>query len=289
MKRIILFVLTNLLITTTIVFLAGILGIQPYLTSHGINLLNLALFSLFFGFMGSFISLLLSKTMAKFSMGVKIISENEGELEKTILQLVRKQSERLQMKMPEVGIFQSPEINAFATGSSKNNSLVAISTGLLQKMNIHQLNAVIGHEMTHIANGDMITMTLLQGLLNTFTLFFSKIVSFLIVNFLSKDQKVSWILDFVLQIALQMVFGALAMIVLSWYSRRREFEADKGGALLAGKQNMIFALQTIGQSHETSHLDPSLQAFGINSGKMLNLFSTHPPIEARIRALQLYS
>jgi heat shock protein HtpX len=287
MKRITLFFLTNILITAMVVFLSEIFGFQQYLNTHGINILGLALFSILFGFTGSFISLLLSKSMAKISMGVHVISDQDGTSERAILQIVRKQADRLNMKMPEVGIFQSPEINAFATGASKNNSLVAISTGLLQKMNMQQLDAVIGHEMTHISNGDMITMTLLQGLLNTFTLFFSKIVSFIIVNFLARDQKISWLLDFILQIALQMVFGVLAMIVLTWYSRQREFAADKGGAFLSGKQNMIAALQTIGHSHEPSHLDPSLQAFGIHSGKMLNLFSTHPSIEARIRALQV--
>lgn len=269
-----------------VIFVSSLLGLDQYMNSHGINIVGLALFSILFGFTGSFISLLLSKNMAKWTMGVRVVSDQDGSLERTVLQIVRKQADRLNMKMPEVGIFQSPEINAFATGASKNNSLVAISSGLIQKMNLQELDAVIGHEMTHISNGDMVTMTLLQGLLNTFTLFFSKIVSFMIINFLARDQKISWFLDFALQMVLQMIFGVLAMIVLTWYSRQREFAADKGGAFLSGKNNMIAALQRIGQSHETSQLDPSLQAFGINSGKMLSIFSTHPSIQDRIQALQ---
>ena len=286
MKRIFLFVLTNLAVVVVLGLVASLLGVNRYLTANGLNLGQLLGFSLIMGFGGAIISLLLSKPIAKWSAGVQIIEQPRNADEAWIVETVRKFADQAGIGMPEVGVFQG-EPNAFATGAFKNNALVAVSTGLLQGMTREEVEAVIGHEVAHVANGDMVTMTLIQGVMNTFVVFLSRVIGYLVDGFLSKGENRSGpgIGYFVTTIVLDILLGFLAAIIVAWFSRHREFRADRGSAQLMGrKQPMINALARLG-GMVPGELPKSIQAFGITSG-VGKLFSTHPPIEERIAALQ---
>jgi heat shock protein HtpX len=287
MKRIILFVLTNVLVVAVLGIVASLLGVNHYLTRSGLNLGSLLGFALVMGFGGAIISLLISKPMAKWTSGVQVISQPSNQDEAWIVETVRKLSEKAGIGMPEVGIFEGAP-NAFATGAFKNSALVAVSTGLLQGMTHEEIEAVIGHEIAHVANGDMITMTLIQGVMNTFVVFLSRVIGFAVDSFLRKgDDRDSGpgIGYYISTIVLDIVLGFAAAIVVAWFSRQREFRADAGSAELLGrKQPMINALARLG-GLPTGELPKSVAAFGINGG-IGQLFSTHPPIEERIAALQ---
>lgn len=286
MKRVFLFVLTNLAVVVVLGIAASLLGVNRYLTANGLNLTSLLIFAALMGFGGAFISLLISKPMAKWTSGVQVITGNEGPDEAWIVGTVRKFADQAGIGMPEVGVFQG-EPNAFATGAFKNSALVAVSTGLLQGMNREEVEAVIGHEVAHIANGDMVTMTLIQGVMNTFVVFLSRVVGYLVDSWLSRGEQRSGpgIGYFVTTIVLDILFGFLAAIIVAWFSRQREFRADAGAAQLMGrKQPMINALARLG-GMVPGELPKGLQTAGITSG-VGKLFSTHPPIEERIARLQ---
>ena len=287
MKRIILFVLTNVLVVAVLGIVASLLGVNRYLTPNGLNLGSLLGFALIMGFGGAIISLLISKPMAKWTSGVRIINEPQNADEAWIVNTVKKLADKAGIGMPEVGIFEG-DPNAFATGAFKNSSLVAVSTGLLQGMTHDEIEAVIGHEIAHVANGDMVTMTLIQGVMNTFVVFLSRVIGYAVDSFLRKgDDRSSGpgIGYMITTIVLDIVLGFAAAIVVAWFSRHREFRADAGAAQLLGrKQPMINALARLGGMHP-GDLPKSVAAFGI-AGGMGKLFSTHPPIEERIAALQ---
>ncbi len=286
-KRIFLFVLTNILIIVTISIVTSLLGLQPYLRAGGIDLFSLAVFCLIWGTVGSFISLLLSKFMAKMMMGVETIEPNDpqfGWLVRKVHNIARKAGIST---MPEVGIYDSPELNAFATGPTKNNALVAVSTGLLQNMDEDAIEGVLGHEVAHIANGDMVTMTLLQGIINAFVMFFARVIAF-VVSTAIKDDDVRYFVQFGLIIVLEIGLSFLGMFVIAWFSRYREYRADEGGARLTSRTSMINALKTLKDYYEIE--DPrgkELAAFKIsNKSGLMALLSTHPPLEERIARLQ---
>jgi len=296
LKRVGLFLLVNFLVVAVISFFLYIFNIQPYLTHYGINYPSLALFCLIWGMGGAFISLALSKVMAKWMVGLEIIDPNDtrqpyAEIRDTIYDLATKAG---LSKMPEVGIYDSPELNAFATGPSRSNSLVAVSTGLIRKMNKGELEGVLGHEITHIANGDMVTMTLLQGVINAFVMFLARIVASLISGFgRDRDSQSSIGSAFSYQITvfvLEMVFMVLGTLVVAKFSRFREFRADTGGATLSSPQNMIAALQVLKRNYEIADPQtdqPSLQTLKISSkSSIVQLFSTHPPLDERIGWLE---
>lgn len=287
MKRIILFVLTNVLVVVVLGMMASLLGVNRYLTSNGLNLGMLMGYALIMGFGGAFISLLISKPIAKWSSGVRIIEQPQNMDEAWIVETVRKFAEKSNIGMPEVGIYEG-EPNAFATGAFKNSALVAVSTGLLRGMTRDEVEAVIAHEVAHIANGDMVTMTLIQGVMNTFVVFLSRVISYAIDSFLRKgDEENSGpgIGYMISTIVLDILLGFAAAIVVAWFSRQREFRADAGAAQLMGrKQPMVNALARLG-GMTPGELPKSMAAMGI-SGGIGQLFSTHPPIEERIAALQ---
>ncbi len=287
MKRIFLFVLTNLAVVVVLGIVASLLGVNRYLTANGLQLGTLLGYALVIGFGGAIISLLMSKPIAKWSAGVQLITGQEGPDERWNVETVRACADKAGIGMPEVGVFEG-EPNAFATGAFKNNALVAVSTGLLQGMTREEVEAVIGHEVAHIANGDMVTMTLIQGVMNTFVVFLSRVIGYAVDSFLRRGDSensgpgVGYI---VTTIVLDIVLGFLAAIIVAWFSRQREFRADRGSAQLLGrKQPMINALARLG-GMVPGQLPQGLQAMGITSG-VGKLFSTHPPIEERIAALQ---
>lgn len=286
MKRIFLFVLTNLAVMLVLGIAARVLGVDQFLNANGLNLGALLGFSLLMGFGGAIISLLMSKWIAKRSAGVQIIEQPRTHDEAWILETVRKFADKAGIGMPEVGIFEGAP-NAFATGAFKNSALVAVSTGLLQNMTKEEVEAVIGHEVAHIANGDMVTMTLIQGVMNTFVVFLSRVIGSLVDGFLRKgsDSSGPGIGYYVTTIVLDIVLGFVAAIIVAWFSRQREYRADAGAAQLMGrKQPMINALARLG-GVQTAELPKSLAAMGI-AGGIGKLFSTHPPIEERIARLQ---
>lgn len=287
MKRIILFVLTNILVVAVLGIMASLLGVNRYLTANGLNLGALMGFALIMGFGGAFISLLISKPMAKWTSGVRIIEQPQNADEAWIVETVRKFADKAQIGMPEVGIFEG-EPNAFATGAFKNSALVAVSTGLLRGMTREEIEAVIGHEVAHIANGDMVTMALIQGVMNTFVVFLSRVISYAIDSFLRKGDEESsgpGIGYMISTIVLDILLGFAAAIVVAWFSRQREYRADLGAAQLMGrKQPMVNALARLG-GMVPGELPKSMAAMGI-AGGIGQLFSTHPPIEERIAALQ---
>lgn len=286
MKRIFLFLATNLAVMVVLGVVASLLGVNRYLTANGLNLGALLGFAFIMGFGGAIISLLLSKTIAKWSSGVKLITGEEGADERWIVETVRRFADKAGIGMPEVGVFQG-EPNAFATGAFKNSALVAVSTGLLQGMTREEVEAVIGHEVAHIANGDMVTMTLIQGVMNTFVVFLSRVIGYLVDSWLSRGEQRSGpgIGYMVTTIVLDILLGFLAAIIVAWFSRQREFRADRGSAELMGRrQPMINALARLG-GMVPGELPRGLQSHGITSG-VGKLFSTHPPIEERIAALQ---
>ena len=287
MKRIILFVLTNLAVVVVLGIVASLLGVNRYLTANGLNLGTLLGYALVMGFGGAIISLLISKPVAKWSTGVRVIEQPQSPDEAWIVDTVRKFADKAGIGMPEVGIFEG-DPNAFATGAFKNSALVAVSTGLLQGMTREEVEAVIGHEVAHIANGDMVTMTLIQGVMNTFVVFLSRVIGYAVDSFLRKgDDRNSGpgIGYMVTTLVLDIVLGFLAAIIVAWFSRQREFRADAGSAQLLGrKQPMINALARLG-GLQPAELPKSMAAMGI-AGGIGQLFSTHPPIEERIAALQ---
>ena len=287
MKRILLLVLTNVAVMAVLLITTRILGVDRFLTANGLNMTALAMFSLVIGFGGAFISLLISKPMAKFSTGARVINQPRTADEAWIVETVRRFADKAGIGMPEVAIYDGPP-NAFATGAFKNSALVAVSTGLLQNMTREEVEAVIGHEVAHIANGDMVTMTLIQGVMNTFVVFLSRVIGYIVDSFLrrgSDSQGGPGIGYFVTTIVLDIILGFLAAIIVAWFSRQREFRADAGAAQLMGrKQPMINALARLG-GLQPGELPKGMQALGITGG-LGKLFSTHPPIEERIAALQ---
>jgi heat shock protein HtpX len=287
MKRILLFVLTNLAVVLVLGVVASLLGVNRFLTANGLNLGALLGYALIMGFGGAIISLLISKPVAKWSSGVQVIEQPSNADEKWLVDTVRQLSEKAGIGMPEVGIFEG-DPNAFATGAFRDSALVAVSTGLLQNMTHEEIEAVLGHEVAHIANGDMVTMTLIQGVMNTFVVFLSRVIGYAVDSFLRKNDEENtgpgigyWVTTLVLDI----VLGFVAAMVVAWFSRQREFRADAGAAQLMGrKQPMMNALARLGGLH-TAELPKSVAAMGI-AGGIGQLFSTHPPIEERIAALQ---
>jgi heat shock protein HtpX len=286
-KRIALFLATNLAV------LALLSIVLSVLQGFGINLGNngtLLVFAVIFGFGGSLISLMISKWMAKRTTGMQLIETPKNELEQWLVSTVRRQADKAGIKMPEVGIYDAPEINAFATGPSRNNSLVAVSTGLLRSMSRDEAEAVLGHEVSHVANGDMVTMALLQGVMNTFVIVLSRVVGRVVDSLIfgNRDSGPGFGY-FMIVFALDMIFGLFASFITAWFSRKREFRADAGGAALAGREKMIAALQRLAQNHGQSSLPTQIAAFGISGGLKSGigaLMMTHPPLEVRIQALR---
>lgn len=287
MKRIALFVVTNLAIVLVLGVTASLLGVNRFLTANGLDLTALLGFSVIMGFGGAFISLLISKPVAKWSTGARVIERPANQDEAWLLQTVQRLSDKAGIAMPEVAIYEG-DPNAFATGAFKNSALVAVSTGLLRGMTHEEIEAVLGHEVAHIANGDMVTMALIQGVMNTFVVFLSRVIGYLVDSALRRGDSESrgpGIGYFITTIVMDIVLGFLAAIVVAWFSRQREFRADAGAAHLLGrKQPMINALARLGGMH-AGELPKSMAALGINGG-LGAMFSTHPPIEERIRRLQ---
>ncbi|HYM28222.1 MAG TPA: protease HtpX [Steroidobacteraceae bacterium] len=289
MKRIVFFIATNLAVLLVLSIVAHLLGVDTYLQSHGSSFGGLLVWAALFGFGGAFVSLLMSKAQAKMFMGVRVIGQSADPTEQWLLSVIEHHARNVGVGMPEVGIFNSPEPNAFATGASRNSALVAVSTGLLQRMNRQEIEAVLGHEMTHVANGDMVTLTLIQGVVNTFVLFLARVVGNIIDRAVFRSDDGRGIASYVTFYALQIAFGLLATPIVMWFSRWREFRADRGGAQLAGTGSMIAALEELKRVHEPL---PARQfaAFGIADGSaasgLRRLFMSHPPLDERIAALR---
>jgi len=291
MKRIFLFLVTNLAIVLVLSVVAQVTGLDAWLAQQGGSLAGLLVFAALFGFGGSLISLAISKWMAVRAMGVQIIRQPASPTEQWLLDTVRSLADKASVGMPEVGIFDSPQPNAFATGPRRDNALVAVSSGLLSSMNRTEIEAVLGHELTHVANGDMVTLTLIQGVVNTFVIFLSRIVGNIVDRSMSRDSDGRGIAYFATVMVTQLVLGILASIIVMWFSRQREFRADAGGARLAGRDRMIAALERLKAAHDEP-LPAQLNAFGISGGEgrgLARLFMSHPPIEERIAALRAAS
>jgi heat shock protein HtpX len=288
MKRIVLFLATNMAIVLVLSVTMRLLGVEPYLNANGLNLSSLLIFAAVMGFGGSFISLAISKWMAKKSMGVRVIETPSNSTEFWLVDTVKKYSADAGIGMPEVGIFDSPQVNAFATGMNKNSALVAVSSGLLQQMTREEAEAVVGHEIAHVANGDMVTLALIQGVVNTFVMFLSRVIGHAVDKIVFKTERGTGPAFFVTMIIAELILGVLASIIVMWFSRKREFRADRGGASLAGKQHMIAALERLNSLHPAP-LPEKMAAFGISGGGasgIKRLFMTHPPLEERIAALR---
>jgi heat shock protein HtpX len=288
MKRIALFLATNIAILLVLSIAMRVFGIEPYLNEHGLNLTSLLFVAAVMGFGGSFISLAISKWMAKKSMGVRVVETPSNSTEFWLVDTVKKFAADAGIGMPEVGIFDSPDVNAFATGMTRNSSLVAVSSGLLRAMTREEAEAVIGHEIAHIANGDMVTLTLIQGVVNTFVIFLSRVIGHTVDRVVFKNERGHGPAFWVTTIVAQMVLGILASIIVMWFSRQREFRADRGGASLAGGGAMIAALERLNSLHPAP-LPEKMAAFGIAGGAgggLKRLFMTHPPLEERIAALR---
>ena len=287
MKRIVLFLLTNVAVLAVISIIVNVLGLDRFLTAEGINLSGLLLFSAVVGFTGSIISLLISKPMAKMSTGARVIDGSEGTTEYWLVSTVKKLADSAGIGMPEVAIFEGAP-NAFATGAFKNSALVAVSTGLLQTMNRDEVEAVIGHEVTHVANGDMVTLTLIQGVVNTFVIFLSRIIGYVVDKAIFRTERGVGPGFFIASLVSQILLGILASMIVAWFSRQREFRADAGSARLLGdKRPMINALARLG-GLQSGELPQAFEAHGIkqSESRFLGLFASHPPIEVRIAALQ---
>jgi heat shock protein HtpX len=288
MKRVLLLVLTNLAILLVISVVAQVTGLNAWLARQGGGLEGLLVVAAVFGFGGSLISLAISKWMAVRARGVQVIQQPTNANQQWLLDTVRRLATQAGVGMPEVGVFDSPQPNAFATGASRNHALVAVSSGLFSSMNKDEIEAVLGHELTHVANGDMVTLTLIQGVLNTFVFFLSRIVGNIVDRSMSRDGEGNGAAYFVTVIVTQLVLGILATIIVMWFSRWREFRADAGGARLAGRNRMIAALQRLQGAHDDP-LPSQMNAFGIAGGAgngLMQLFMSHPPLEARIAALR---
>ena len=291
MSRIFLFLATNMAVMLLVGLVFQLFGIQGMLAANGVdlNLTAVMIMSLVIGFSGSVISLFMSKSMAKRSMGVHIIEQPANNAERWLVETVYRQAERAGIGRPEVGIFDSPQPNAFATGANRNDALVAVSTGLLSAMTQDEVEAVLGHEISHVANGDMITMALIQGVVNTFVMFFSTVIGHLVDRIVFKTERGHGPAYYITSIIAQIFLSILASMIVMWFSRQREFRADRGGAELAGKQKMIASLRRLQQAHEPQDLPDQMAAFGISGGVgkgLKALFLTHPPLEQRIAALQ---
>ncbi len=294
MKRVVLFILTNLAIVVVLGITVNVLGLNRFLTPAGLNVGSLLAFAAVFGMGGSFISLAISKWVAKMSTGARVIESPRNEMEAWLVRTVQAQAQRAGIAMPEVAVFDAPEPNAFATGPSRNNSLVAVSTGLLTTMSREEAEAVLAHEVSHVANGDMVTLALIQGVVNTFVIAIARVVGYAVDRMLAgnRDEEESsgpGLAYYVTSIAAEILLGIAASVIVMWFSRQREFRADAGGATLAGRNNMIAALERLRAAHEPSQLPAQMKAFGINSGKgqgLRALFMSHPPLEDRIAALR---
>jgi heat shock protein HtpX len=286
MKRVVLLIATNIAVMLVLSIVVSVLGLDRWLAAEGINYFSLLVMSAIFGFGGSFISLLMSKTIAKWSTGAQVIDGSEGSSQYWIVETVNKFADAAKIGRPEVALYEGPA-NAFATGASRNSSLVAVSTGLLEAMDRTEVEAVIGHEISHIANGDMVTLTLIQGVLNTFVFFLSRVVGYIIDRAVFKSERGEGMGFFVTVMVCQIVFGIAASAIVAWFSRQREFRADRGSAdLMRTPQPMIAALARLG-SLQTGGLPDSVKAFGISSeSRLAQMFATHPPLEVRIAALQ---
>ncbi len=288
-KRIFLFMTVNILIITTMSLVFSVLGVQPYLDAKGINYQSLMVFCLLWGFGGAFISLALSRVMAKWMMGVKVIDANESNPElRSLVERVHGFARNAGLaKMPEVGYYESEDMNAFATGPTKSRSLVAVSTGLLRNMNKNEVDGVLAHEVAHIANGDMVTMTLIQGVVNAFVMFLARVAGFFASQLVDEEKRP--MVQLVVVIALEILLGILGMIVVSSFSRRREYRADAGAAALSGKRNMIAALERLKANSQLSKTDdqPAIASLKISgkSGSLMKLFATHPDLDDRIARL----
>lgn len=288
MMRIFLFLATNVAIMVVISIIFNLLGLKGTLDAQGIGLdLNsLLIISAVIGITGSFISLVMSKWSAKQAMGVQVINQPQNQTERWLLDVVARQAQEAGIGMPEVGIFDTPEANAFATGMNRNSALVAVSTGLLQSMDTDEVEAVVGHEITHVANGDMVTMALMQGVVNTFVYFFATVIGHVVDRTVFKTERGYGPAYYITQMLAQIVLGILASLLVMWFSRRREFRADAGGAKLAGREKMIAALRALQRAHDAPELPGQLAAFGINGGGVSKLFMSHPPLAERIAALE---
>jgi len=287
MKRILLFIATNLAVVLLLSVIASVLGVDRFLTQNGLDLQSLLWFSLLMGFGGSFISLLISKQIALWSTGARVIKEPEGAHEQWLVATVRRLADKANIGMPEVAVYEGAP-NAFATGAFKNSALVAVSTGLLESMSREEVEAVLGHEITHVSNGDMVTLTLIQGVLNTFVFFLSRVVGFIVDKTVFRTERGIGPGYYITVMVSQIVFGILASVIVMWFSRRREFRADAGSARLLGTpQPMIGALMRLG-GMQPGALPQSIATAGVNGAPgWAALFSSHPPIEERIRALQV--
>jgi heat shock protein HtpX len=288
MKRVFLLIVTNFAILAVLSVTMQLLGIDSALTNEtGLNLQGLLVFAAMFGFGGAFISLFISKWMAKRSTGAHVIEVPANTTERWLVDTVRRQAERAGIGMPEVAIYDAPDVNAFATGWNRNNALVAVSTGLLNNMSQDEAEAVLGHEISHVANGDMVTLTLIQGVLNTFVIFISRVIGYIVDRVLLKNDKGEGMGFFIATMAAEVVLGVLASMVVAWFSRHREFRADAGGASLAGREKMIAALERLKVNHEQTALPAQMSALGISGGgAMMKLFMSHPPLDERIAALR---
>jgi len=294
MKRIALFLATNIAVLVVLSIVLSVLGVDSLLQENNVDLdlQALLIFSAVFGMGGSFISLAMSKWSAKRMTGAVVIEQPQNKTQQWLLATVKRQAEQAGIAMPEVAIYNSPDINAFATGMSRNNALVAVTTGLIDNMKMDEAEAVLGHEISHVANGDMVTLALVQGVVNTFVIFFSRVVGHVVDRVVFKTERGYGPAYYITSILAQIVFGILASAIVMYFSRLREFRADTGGANLAGRDKMIAALKRLQSIHEPSHLPDQLVAFGINGGLaegMRKLFMSHPPLSQRIAALQAMS
>ena len=290
-KRIFFFMLVNLGVIAVLMAITSFFGIEPYLSNYGLNLTSLFIYAAIIGFSGSFISLFLSKWMAKSFMGVEVIQSPSNHVESKLIETISRLAQQGNFKMPEVGIYHSPEVNAFATGWGKNHSLVAVSTGLLSEMSGEEVEGVLAHEMAHIANGDMVTMTLIQGVVNTFVIFAARVAAFAVSKALGRDDEdgISHLTYFITSIVFEIVFGILASTIVYWFSRRREFAADEGGARFVGKQKMVAALRRLKDlvdRVDTHQKSLATMKISDRPSKFMEAFSTHPRLEKRIEALQ---
>ncbi len=291
MKRVMLFIITNIAILAVLFVVLSLLGVDSILDQHGVGLDmgNLLVFAAVFGFGGSFISLAISKWTAKRLTGAKVIESPRNEAEAWLINTVSRQAASVGINMPEVAIYDAPDPNAFATGMRKDKALVAVSTGLLRAMNRDEVEGVLGHEISHVANGDMVTLALVQGVVNTFVIFISRVVGHFVDRVILKNERGHGIGFFISTIAAQIVFGILASTIVMWFSRRREFRADAGSAALEGRRKMVAALRRLQQSAAQPHLPDQMAAFGISGSRasgIRRLFMTHPPLEERIAALE---
>lgn len=287
MKRVFLFLLTNLAVLFVLGLVVRLLGLEPALAHNGFNLMGLLLFAAIFGMGGALISLAMSKWSAKRMVGAQVITQPTTQVEQWLLATVRRQADAAGIGMPEVAIYEAPEINAFATGMDRDNALVAVSTGLLQSMAQDEAEAVLAHEVSHVANGDMVTLALIQGVVNTFVIFLSRLVGLLVDRVLLRNERGTGIGYYLSLMVAQLVLGVLASVIVMWFSRQREFRADAGAAALAGRGKMIAALRRLQAEHEPASLPDQMAAFGIaGGGGVMRLFMSHPPLEERIAALE---